>query len=153
MNQERDLFTPVPPPPPPQAVLDITVGEPETARIPWVPPPTAADIRKAFEEPTPGLSLEDRFNNFHASNPTVYEALVKYAREAKGKGHPRLGIRMLWERARWELTVDVKDPAGARPRMNDHYCPLYARKIMAQEKDLAGLFELREMADPAERKG
>lgn len=84
--------------------------------------------------------IELRFLRFHAQNPHVYTGLVRLAREARARGAGRLGIRQLWEVMRWQTgDFSVDDDY----RLNDHYHSRYARLIMQEESDLAGVFELR----------
>ena len=82
-----------------------------------------------------------KFEKFHADNPAVYEALVRLAREwVKRTGRHKVGIASLFEVARWELSLATSD---SEYKIANSHKPFYARLIMAQEKDLAGLFELR----------
>lgn len=82
-----------------------------------------------------------RFDRFHANNPHVYRLLVDLAREwVRATGRTECGMRMLWERARWELSVTTDETC---PTLNDHYPPYYARLIEYQEPDLRGVFERR----------
>jgi hypothetical protein len=97
-----------------------------------------AAARRAREE-----SYEERFAAFHAANPEVYATLLRLARRVVAAGHKRIGIRMIWERMRWELTVEVEH-APDDFRLNDHMTSRYAR-LLSQEPDLAGVFELREL--------
>jgi hypothetical protein len=66
------------------------------------------------------------------------------ARQARKKGRQRLGIRMLWERMRWEMMIETED-ATSDFKLNDHYHSRYARMLMANDPDLKGLFELRDL--------
>lgn len=85
-----------------------------------------------------------RFEEFHRQNPRVYSTLVRLAREwVNDHGLKTLGIRMLWEVARWEL---IKATRSTDYKLNDHYTGYYARLIMRRERDLDGLFELRASA-------
>jgi hypothetical protein len=86
-------------------------------------------------------TLEDNFRRFHSMNPHVYEMLVKLARRWKRRSPGgRCGIGMLFETARWYLNVvGVGEPM----HLNNNYRAFYARLIMDQEPDLAGLFETR----------
>jgi hypothetical protein len=94
----------------------------------------------------PGLA--ERFRTYDAEHPEVYAALVRLARQwVRRTGRHRLGIAALFERARWELGLQT----GESPSLNNSYRSFYARKIMAQEPDLAGLFEVRtSVADQAQ---
>ena len=86
--------------------------------------------------------IERRFYEFHGENPQVYDELVRLARRAHQFGHHRIGIRMLWEVMRWNLTIEV-DQGDDEFKLNDHYTSRYARMIMDRNSDLDGMFELR----------
>jgi hypothetical protein len=88
------------------------------------------------------VTMQEQFEQFHATNPHVYTELVAMTREAKARGK-KVGIRMVWETLRWKLTV--LNDAGDDFKLNDHLHSRYARLIMEQEPDLAGMFELREL--------
>lgn len=87
-------------------------------------------------------SLEARFRQFHAENPDVYRTLAKLARQAVARGRTRMGIKMLFEVARWERFLITTDPDF---KLNNNFHSRYARLLMTREPDLAGLFELREL--------
>lgn len=84
--------------------------------------------------------LERAFEEFDADHPEVYLRLVSLARKAKARGHKRIGIAMLFEVARWELTLESSD---GEFKLNNSYRAFYARAIMRNEPDLAGIFETR----------
>lgn len=87
-------------------------------------------------------SVTQRFRDFHAANPDVYAALVRFTREAITRSRrKRASIAAVYERARWELSLRTteREPAA----LNNSYRPFYARLIMAQEADLRGVFETR----------
>lgn len=86
------------------------------------------------------MSHEPKFLEFHNTNPHVYEKLVGLARQAKSKGHNRIGIRMLWEVLRWDTMINTKSTDF---KLNDHFHSYYARMIMATNPDLVGIFEVR----------
>jgi cytochrome b len=88
-------------------------------------------------------SHQARFEAFHRANPKVYRELLRLARRAKARGHKRIGVRMLWEVMRWNLTIAV-DRSADDFRLNDHYHSRFAR-MLAREPDLVGCFELREL--------
>ncbi len=87
-------------------------------------------------------SIQERFEDFHARHPEVYGAVVRFAREVKQRGFKKFGIRVIWERARWFLTIERDNEEY---KLNDHYHSRYARLIMANEADLAGFFQTREL--------
>ncbi len=86
--------------------------------------------------------LAQRFAEFHLANPEVYTTLVRLARTAKRRGLRRIGIRMLWERARWDLTLKTDDPTTPF-KLDDRLTSRYVRLIQQQEPDLAPLFSIR----------
>lgn len=85
---------------------------------------------------------ERRFREFHRNNPYVYAQLVKLARQAKAAGKNRVGIKMLFEVVRWYAFIDTTDRYSDF-KLNNNYHSRYARLIMEQESDLAGIFETR----------
>jgi hypothetical protein len=88
----------------------------------------------------PRRAIADRFAEFHAANPDVYAELVRLARDARSAGRQRVGMKELWEVARWHLRLRTHADGYA---LNNDFTALYARLIQDQEPDLAGLFETR----------
>lgn len=89
-------------------------------------------------------SLKTKFEEFDRNNPHVYAELVKLAKRARARGVERLGIKMLYERLRWELQVETYHPGADKFRLNNNYHALYARKMMDEYPELRDLFETRE---------
>lgn len=86
-------------------------------------------------------SISERFEIFHRENPHVYRVLVRLAREwVQSTGKHKLGIKSLFEVARWQLAIETSDPDY---KLNNNYTAFYARLIHAQEPDLDGLFNVR----------
>ena len=84
-----------------------------------------------------------RFEWFHESNPHVYRnlrALALGMRRQRGK--KRVGIKMLYEVLRYQYDIQT---TGQEFKLNNNYTAYYARLLMAQEPELAGLFEVREI--------
>ncbi len=89
-------------------------------------------------------SPQGKFERFHRDNPDVYGVLVRLAREWRSRfGSRRLGMQMLFERARWEIAMATNDPEF---RLNNNHAAFYSRLIMRQEHDLADAFETRRSA-------
>jgi len=88
------------------------------------------------------LSNIAKFELFHAANPRIYDTLVDLAHEWVAKtGRHKVGIASLFEVARWQISMTTTDPDY---KICNTHRAFYARLIMAQEPDLADLFELRE---------
>ena len=92
-------------------------------------------------------AFQRAFEAFHAVNPHVYRLFTHYAMEAHGLGTTRLGARLLWERMRWDVTVDTHyaDP-NEEYKLNDHYIAYYARHFMADHPELGEFFETRRLS-------
>jgi hypothetical protein len=86
--------------------------------------------------------IELEFKEFHLEHPEVYNELVKLARTWQSNGSDKLGIATLFEVLRWNSHLNPERDSGYK--LNNNYRALYARKIMEQEPDLNGLFEIRE---------
>lgn len=89
------------------------------------------------------LTIQEKFENFHAKKPEVYDYLVKTARLLKSRGHTKYGIGSIYERTRWHFEVDMD--AGEEYKLNNNYRSRYVRKIIAEHKDLEKFFELRQL--------
>ena len=92
---------------------------------------------------TPRRSIAERFADFHVLNPSVYKAIVEIARVMKGRGIHKMGIALIFERLRWLHFIDTRGAEGFK--LSNDFRAEYARLIMQQEQDLAGLFEIREL--------
>lgn len=84
--------------------------------------------------------LDVRFVEYHHANPHVYAAIVRMFREWKAAGHERIGIGMVFEVLRWQHGLRA---AGDQFAVNNSMRSRYARLVMANEADLAGIFETR----------
>lgn len=86
---------------------------------------------------------QSRALEFHVANPHVYEALVRYARQARNAGVDRVGIELLWNRMRWDWMLETETEHDHDYKLNQNYKAWYARRIMELEPDLGGIFETR----------
>lgn len=89
-------------------------------------------------------TIAQSFTDFHRSNPWVYRHLVSLTREMIGKGHKKIGIKMLYEVLRWQTLMGTHDEASDFKLCNNYHSR-YARLIMDKNPDLDGVFELREL--------
>lgn len=99
--------------------------------------------RFTFAEPTVS---EAKFLAHCEANPHVYEALRRFALEAKRAGRERLGMKALYERVRWYTAVESQ---GEPWKLNNSYTAFYARLLMQNEPELAGFFETRHQRSAA----
>lgn len=88
------------------------------------------------------MTIQERFEIFHAENPHVYEMFIKYARTAKNRGYDKFSAKAIFERLRWYYTFETK--SNDEFKLNNDYTALYARKAMKENMDLLRFFETRE---------
>jgi hypothetical protein len=88
------------------------------------------------------LSIRDRFLEFHADNPHVAVLLEELAQQMVDAGRRRIGIKMLFEVARWHfyITTDSKDEF----KLNNSYTAHYARLLLEMHPEWGDLFQLRD---------
>lgn len=88
------------------------------------------------------MTFTKKFEEFHAKNPQVYHELLSLARQAVHRGRKKIGIKMLFEVVRWNRTIGTTDPDF---KLNNNYHSQYARLLMQENPELAGLFETRKV--------
>lgn len=87
------------------------------------------------------MAIKEQFEEFHAKNHDVYRVFVKYARMARDRGFHKFGAKAVFERLRWHFSIET---SGDIFLLNNNYTAYYARKAMAENEDLRGLFHTRE---------
>lgn len=87
-------------------------------------------------------SIEQRFVNFHAAHPDVYDQLLDLCRQYRRRRSDRWSIDAAFHVMRWYRMLDAKIEEGGY-HMNNDFTALYARKLMAENADVDGMFELR----------
>lgn len=85
--------------------------------------------------------IELAFREFHQDNPEVYYRLTQLAKAWKNNISDKVGIATIYEQLRWQLAMEKRADGY---KLNNNYAALYARLIMENEPELAGLFNLRE---------
>jgi hypothetical protein len=90
---------------------------------------------------------EKKFLDFHEKNPQVYKVLLMLAREAVRRGRTKIGMKMLYERARWEFFLGTA--GDDEYKLNNNYTAFYARLIMRENQDLRDVFETRQQKEKA----
>ena len=94
------------------------------------------------------MSLQTDFDAFHRANPGIYRELVKLARKGIEAGATKLGIKQLFEVLRWDKMIRTNSDIF---KLNNNMTAAYARKIMAENPDLAGIFNTRRTKVERER--
>jgi hypothetical protein len=93
------------------------------------------------------VSIQQRFIRFHVAHPEVYAILCRLARKWKENGHTTCGIGMLWEIIRWNVGLKRLPHDEEEFKLSNDYRSRYARLIMANEPDLEGFFNTRELRE------
>lgn len=86
------------------------------------------------------LELREDFLKFHRANPEVYEIYVSLLRKAHKRGKKRIGIGLLTEVMRWEMSLNT---SGDEFKLNNNHRAFYARRIRKLEPDLGKLLTVR----------
>lgn len=87
-------------------------------------------------------TLQEKFEEFDALNPWVYQRLVQMTGDLVARGRTRVGMKMLFEVLRWQYAMTTNDPHSDF-KLNNNYHSRYARKIMEDRREWGGVFETR----------
>lgn len=90
------------------------------------------------------VSIQERFERFHAEHPEVYELFVRFASELRRAGRERYGAKSIAERIRWHYATS----GGPDFKLNNVFVSRYARKIIDEHPEFAGFFETRRLISP-----
>ncbi len=93
--------------------------------------------------------MRERFEDFHGRHPEVYDGLLDVSRRFRMRGRGRWSIWAAFAVLRWERRMAGLPDADELYKLNNNYTGYYARKLMDENADLAGIFELRRMKDEA----
>lgn len=88
------------------------------------------------------LSLQHRYETFHALNPNVMRAIERVADEWVAAGGTRLGMGAIFEQLRWRSGLVTQ---GSAWKLDNNWRSRYTRDLIARRPDIAGLFVTREL--------
>jgi predicted kinase len=98
------------------------------------------------------LTIEERYQLFHAANPQVFAEMLRLARARLDRGEKYISVKALWEELRRSLIQIAQrkeaayegfDALKAAYKLNNSYTALYARELLDIEPRLAGVIETR----------
>jgi hypothetical protein len=89
------------------------------------------------------MTIAERFEAFHKSNPAVYARLRDMALAIRRRGRMRYSINGLFETLRWQHAMQTSDPTSDF-KLDNSYRAFYSRLLMQQEPELENFFETRE---------
>lgn len=90
-------------------------------------------------------SIEQRFVDFHKSNPHVYAAIVRLAKQLRASGATAGSMKQIFEVLRWEEKLKTNSDDFV---LNNDFTASYSRLVMDQEFGFNGFFETRERKAP-----
>ena len=129
---------------PQRDLFGVTRPIPRKRRYRSVPVPEQDPARPLFPQSDGEMGkLELAFWTFHSSHPEVYRLLVRFClewREARG-GEAQVGIGALFERVRWETSLQTTDEDGLK--LNNNHRAFSARLLMDSDPRLKEVFHLR----------
>lgn len=103
-----------------------------------------------YRRPPRAMSRRLAFLIFHSQHPDVLTRLIRLARQMvaakkeQGVAKPKIGMRAVWEVARWGIDCEPVTAGTKRPVLNNNLAPEYARWISENCADLSDVFNLRE---------
>lgn len=89
---------------------------------------------------SPDLSIQARFEEFHALNPWVLRELENQTSRCVERGWRRVGIGMLFELLRWRYGEATR---GDEFRLNNSYRSRYVRLLLERHPEWSSLFSTR----------
>lgn len=97
----------------------------------------------ARPEYEPEMSIQDRFEAFHAANPHICIMLEEMALQMREWGIRKSGIKFLVEKLRWDYMVQTR---GEEPfKISNDFTSRYARLLMDRNPALVGFFDTKEL--------
>jgi hypothetical protein len=92
--------------------------------------------------PDTTLTIQERFEQFHANNPWVYDALEALTADWLTRGHRRVGIKQMFEVVRWQYGRATEGDAF---KCNNDFTSRYARALLDAHPEWADAIETREL--------
>ena len=89
-------------------------------------------------------TIQERFEKFHATNPQVYDALVKLTWQLKMMGCKTGSVVLIYELLRSANTTMIQKSSDGFG-LSDNFRSRYSRMIMAREKGLEKFFNTKEL--------
>lgn len=118
--------------------LDRVLARHKVAELPYTKPDKTPEDH----------STAGRFEAFHRANPHLLPLLRDMALAMKAQGFKRCGMKMLFEKLRWEYYVRT---TGKKYKLTNTFTAYYARLVMLWCPSLDGFFRVN--MQPAEPLG
>lgn len=89
-----------------------------------------------------GLSIQERFEVFHAANPWIARALEALVADWLKRGRRKVGMKALVEIVRWQYGRSTEAPEF---RINNTYVSRYARLLIDLHPEWDEVIQTREL--------
>lgn len=83
------------------------------------------------------------FKKYDEENPQIWEAFIKFAKQAKARGFKNYSSKGIFEIIRWHTAVSGNEEY----KLSNNYTPDYARKMMAKYPEFEGFFRLKKIKE------
>jgi len=90
-------------------------------------------------------NLYGAFLAYHQANPRVYQLVNHFAEDAMRRGHSQYGIAAIWEKVRWEITVNTRSNIESEFKMPNNHRAYYARMWLKDHPDHPDFFKTAEL--------
>lgn len=98
-------------------------------------------VANLFDDADPWLV--EKFNDYHAANPGIYDLFKKYSFDLKVAGRKRYSQWTIINKIRWDNDVNV---ANSLFKISNDYISLYARKLVQEHPtEFKDFFKLKKM--------
>lgn len=103
---------------------------------------TLFDVAELVHRPVDTrLSIQERFEQFHADNRWVYAALERLVSDWLSRGHQRCSTKQFFEVIRWQYGRATTSEGGFR--CNNDFTSRYARLLIDEHPDWAAAIQTR----------
>lgn len=92
-------------------------------------------------------NLQFAFEQYDKANPQVWDAFIRFTKEAIASGHERLSAKLVVERIRWETLIDSRSDDGFK--ICNNHSAYYARKFHKVFPEHEGFFRTRAVSAPS----
>jgi hypothetical protein len=89
-----------------------------------------------------GMTLQEKFEEFHREHPGVYDLFKRFASELRSGGKTSYGAKSIMERIRWHYATTSQNDTF---KVNNNYTSRYVRKLIHEIPDYEGFFETRKL--------
>ena len=93
------------------------------------------------------LTVQDKFNKYHAENPDVFQMFLHYAHEAKSAGFTTYSAWAIMNRIRWHRDINPKSLQTGEFKISNDYIAWYALRAMADfPLSFKGFFKIKKLS-------